>query len=327
MPDAIRTQAPETTALTGGDGNETSGGSAGFQGTGVLALTKVEAHVVGRQGDAVRFSLTGSQPDAGVYSIAVTFEDADGMPVNVFDAAWDGAASSAEGRIPFDSPVKAIDFTATATSAPIADIDKLAKAKVRLIDGRDQASEEIEVKIVAQKKPASGAACDPTNVNDRCELGQSCSGKASVCTDGVAPTIVEVKYLHGPKILIRGTDPDDDLSSLHVEFLDASNKPVIIDTDSMITSFDYPARNRSLSGVFFEQETPAAPVEKLVSRVRVTAIDSLGHQSTPTTTDLANVTRAGDGITCDTRGFIALHPGRRVRPRRVSCYSDGRESA
>src|SRR6478609_11633642 len=130
----------------GGDGSETSGGgSAGFQGTGVLALTNVEAHVVGRRGDAVRFSLTGSQPDAGVYSIAVTFEDAGGMPVNVFDAAWDGAASSAEGRIPFDSPVKAIDFTATATSAPIPDIEKLAKAKVRLIDGRDQASEAIEV--------------------------------------------------------------------------------------------------------------------------------------------------------------------------------------
>jgi len=288
----------------GGDGNETSSGGAGFEETGVLALTKVEAHVVGRQGDAVRFSLTGSQTDAGVYSIAVTFEDADGTPVNVFDAAWDGAASSAEGRIPFDLPVRAIDFTATATSAPIPEIAKLAKAKVRLIDGRDRASEELEVKIVAQKKLALGAACDPTNVADRCEIGQSCSGKASVCTDGVAPTIAEVKYLHGPKILIRGTDPDDDLSSLHVEFLDASNKPVIIDADSMITSFDYPARNRSLSSIFFEQETPAPPVEKAVSRVRVTAIDSLGHQSTPTATDLANVTRAGDGITCDPRGFI-----------------------
>ena len=287
----------------GGDGSETSGGgSAGFQGTGVLALTKVEAHVVGRQGDAVRFSLEGSRTDAGVYSIAVTFEDADGMPVNVFDAAWDGAASSAEGRIPFDAPVKAIDFTATATSAPIDEIAKLAKARVRLIDGRDQTSEETEVKIVAQKQLAAGAACDPTNVNDRCEIGSSCSGK--VCTAGVAPTIAEVKYVHGPKILIRGTDPDDDLSSLHVEFLDASNKPVIIDPDTMITTFDYPARNRSLSSIFFEQETPAPPVEKAVSRVRVTAIDSLGHQSTPTTADLGNVTRAGDGITCDPRGFI-----------------------
>src|SRR6478609_1307819 len=85
------------------NGSSGNGGSAGFQGTGVLSLTKVEAHVVGRKGDAVRFTVTGTQPDAGVYSIAVTFEDASNAPVKVFDAAWDGSASSAEGRIAFDA--------------------------------------------------------------------------------------------------------------------------------------------------------------------------------------------------------------------------------
>ncbi|HEY0468730.1 MAG TPA: hypothetical protein VGC79_31265, partial [Polyangiaceae bacterium] len=269
----------------GGNGS----GGAGFQGTGVLSLTKVEAHIVGRFGDLVRFTVTGSQPDAGVYSIAVTFEDADGMPVKVFDAAWDGGATSADGRIPLDARAKGSDFTATATSAPIDNIENLAKAKVALIDGRGQASEELEVEIVAQKQVALGAACDATNVDNRCDLGQSCSGKPSVCTEGVAPTIVEVKYLPGPLILTRGTDPDDDLSIVHVDFLAASNKPVVIDPDSMITSFDYPARNRSLAGVFYERETPAATVEKLVSRVRVTTVDSLGHQSTPTTANLASV--------------------------------------
>lgn len=286
-------------------GSNSSGGSAGFQGTGVLELTKVEAHAVGRFGDAVRFTVTGTQPDAGVYSIAVTFEDADSLPVKVFDGAWDGGASAADGRLPFDAPVKDIAFTATATTATIRDIAKLVKAKVSLIDGRDQATEEVEVEIVGQEEVALGDPCDPTNVDNRCPTGQSCSGKPSVCTDGVAPAIVEVKYLHGPTILTRGTDPDDDLSIVHVEFLDSSNKPVVIDPDTMTTTFDYAARNRSQAGVFFEQEMPAATVETAVSRVRVTAVDSLGHQSTPTTANLANVTRAGDGITCDPRGFIA----------------------
>lgn len=287
------------------NGSGGNGGSAGFQGTGVLSLTKVEAHVIGRRGDAVRFTVTGTQPDAGVYSIAVAFEDASGAPIKVFDAAWDGAASSAEGRIAFDSPVKDIEFTATATTFSLSNASKLAKAKVRLIDGRDQATDEVEVEVVAQEKVALGAACDPANIDNRCDAGQSCGGKPSVCTDGVAPAIVELKYLHGPVILTRGTDADDDVSLMHVEFLDSSNKPVIIDPDSMISSFDYPARNRSLEGVFFEQQNPAAPVEKSVSRVRVTAIDSLGHQSMPTTANLSNVTRAGDGITCDPRGFVA----------------------
>lgn len=287
------------------NGSGGGAGGAGFQGTGVLSLTKVEARVIGRRGDAVRFTVTGTQPDAGVYSIAVAFEDASGAPVKVFDAAWDGTASSAEGRIAFDAPVKDTEFSATATSAPISNAAKLAKAKVKLLDGRDQASEELEVEVVAQKELGLGDPCDPTNVDDRCDAGQSCSGTPPVCTDGVAPALVEVKYIHGPLILTRGTDPDDDVSLLHVEFLDANNKPVIIDTDSMITTFDYPAQNRSLAGVFFEQENPAAPVEKLVNRVRVTAVDSLGNQSMPMTAGLSNVTRAGEGITCDPRGFVA----------------------
>jgi hypothetical protein len=293
------------THSSGGGTSNGSSGNAGANGGGVLSLTKVEARVVGRFGDAVRFTVAGTQPDARVYSIAVTFEDADGAPVEVFDGAWDGAASATEGRVPFDAKVADSSFTATATTAVIPNIAKLAKARVSLIDGSDRASDEIEVTVVAQEELALGDACDPTNVDNRCPIGQSCSGSPNVCSDGVAPSIVEVKYLRGPTILVRGTDPDDDLSLLHVEFLDASNKPVVIDPDSMITSFDYPAHNRSSSGVFFEQETPAATVEKAVSRVRVTAIDSLGHQSTPTTANLASVTRAGEGITCDPRGFIA----------------------
>jgi len=290
----------------GSSGAGSNGGKAGgAHGGGVLALTKVEAHVVGRFGDAVRFTVTGTQPDAGVYSIGITFEDADGKPIQVFDGAWDGAASASDGRIPFDAPVKETAFTATATTFPIANIAKLVKAKVSLIDGTDTESDEIEVKITQQKALAAGDACDPTNVEDRCAAGQSCTGKPSVCTDGVAPTIVEVKYVHGPSILVRGTDPDDDLAIIHVDFLDASNKPVVIDTDTMSSSFDYPAHNRSLGGVFFEQETPSITVEKSVSRVRVTALDSLGHMSTPTTVDLGYPPRAGDGVTCDTRGFIA----------------------
>ena len=295
----------------GGDGNNTSGGgsSRGGNGSGinggVLELDKVEAHVIGRFGDSVRFTVTGTRPDAGVFSIAVTFLDSDGEPVKVFDGVWDGGASAADGRIPFDAPVKETSFTATATTFPIPKIERLAKAKVSLIDGTDQASKELEIKVVAQKELAVGDDCDPTNVDNRCAEGQSCSGTPSVCTDGVAPTIVEAKYFHGPTILTRGTDPDDDLSIVHVEFLDASNKPVVIDEDTKMTSFDYPAANRPLAGIFFERETPAAPIEKLVNRVRVTAIDSLGHQSTPTTAILGNVTRAGEGITCDPRGFIA----------------------
>ena len=67
----------------------------------MLSLTSADAHVVGRDGDAVRFTVKGTRPASGVYSIAVTFEDAQGMPVVEFDGNFDGELDTADGRIVF----------------------------------------------------------------------------------------------------------------------------------------------------------------------------------------------------------------------------------
>jgi hypothetical protein len=292
-----------------GNGSGGNGGDAGSAEPSVLALTTVDAHVVGRDGDAVRFTVTGSQSDVGVSAIAVTFEDAQGMPVPMFDDAFDGMLEGTDGRIVFDAPLTADSFTATATLSGIKDTSKLIKAKVSLIDAADAQTDPIDVTIVAQTKLALGDACDAKNVKDRCDAGQSCTGTPTKCVVGVAPTLAEVKYLKAIPggrdtiILARGTDPDDDMGGFHIELLNAANMPVTIDPDTSPTStIDVASSKLSTLGSFFGFVEPSN-LETAVAKVRVTAIDSLNHQSVPVTASLAAVTQAGDGQTCDPRGF------------------------
>src|ERR1700761_274071 len=80
-------------------GNAGRGGSAGEVGGGVLALSSADGHVIGRNGDMIRFDVTGTQPASKVSSISVSFTGADGKPVAAFDTDFDGSPDSADGGI------------------------------------------------------------------------------------------------------------------------------------------------------------------------------------------------------------------------------------
>ena len=306
-----------STSSHGGNGSTSKGGNAGSGGVlqdDMLSLTSVDAHVVGRDGNAIRFTVSGTRPAAGVYSIAVGFEDGSGTPVVQFDSDFDAVPDSADGRVVFDAPVLTDTFTATATLTGVQDAAKLIKAKVALIDTADISTDPVEVTIGAQKLLALGDACDPKLVTDRCDVGQSCAGTPSKCSAGVAATLAEVKYLNGttaaPTILVRGSDPDDDMGSFHVEFLDSNNKPVTVDPDTTpATSYDSPAASLSAAGTFFGLITPGLTLETLVPRVRITPLDSLGHTGQPLSANLMDMTRTSDGTFCDPRGFSGCMDG------------------
>jgi hypothetical protein len=307
-----------TTAHGGkGSGNSHAGssaraGNAGSEGTIddiTLSLTSAEAHIIGRDGDAVRFTIEGTRPPSGVYSIAVSFEDAQGMPVIAFDGDFDGTLDSGEGRIVFDAPVSDDSFSATATLTGIENITKLSKAKVQLCDGTNTLTEAMDVTVAAQKVLKLGDSCDPKLVSNRCDAGQSCSASAMKCIAGVPPALAEVKYFHatiaaaGPTLLVRGTDPDDDMGTFHVEFLDNNNKPVTVDPDNPTDTYDSPPTRLSSEGTYYSLILPGLTLETAVPKVRVTPLDSLGHQGTPLSANINNMVRAGDGATCDPRGF------------------------
>lgn len=291
-------------AHAGGSSNNGGEAGTGTTGGGTLALTSAEAHVVGRDGDAVRFTVQGTRPESGVYSLALSFEDADGQALALFDGDWDGSLEASDGRIVFDAPINDETFTATATLRGLKDATKLSKAKVALVDGTDHESDPVEATVVQQDLLSLGQACDPELIKNRCDVGQACSGTPSKCSAGVAPNIVELKYLHatgGPLILMRGSDPDDDMGLFHIELLNASNMPANLDPDP--SSFDTKSANLSERGTFFGFLKGGVPLETAAPKVRVTPIDALGHQGSAVSANIANVTRAADAQTCDPRGF------------------------
>jgi hypothetical protein len=303
------TGSGNTGSHAGGTSKAGNGGSGGSVDDILLSLTSVDAHVVGRDGDAVRFTVKGMRPASGVYSIAVTFEDDQGMPVVEFDGDFDGKLDTSDGRIVFDAPVSDDSFTATATLTGIKDAAKLVKAKVQLVAGSDALTDPMQASIDAQKVLKLGDACDPKLVNDRCDAGQSCSATTLVCIAGAPPALAEVKYFHatvpaaGPTLLLRGTDPDDDMGTFHVEFLDSNNKPVTVGVDDPHDTYDSPALRLSSAGSFYSLILPGLTLETQVPKVRITPLDSLGHSGPLISASINSMVRAGDGATCDPRGF------------------------
>jgi hypothetical protein len=303
------TGSGNTSSHAGSTSKSGSGSGGGSFDDGTFSLTSVDAHVVGRDGDAIRFTVEGIRAASGVYSIAVTFEDAQGMPVVEFDGDFDGTIDASDGRIVFDAPVSDDSFTATATLTGVKDAAKLSKAKVQLVAGSNALTDPLLVAITPQKVLKLGDACDPKLVNNRCDTGQSCSATALKCIAGVPPALVELKYFHatvaaaGPTLLVRGTDPDDDMGTFHVEFLDNNNKPVTVDPDNPTDTYDSPAARLSSEGSYFSLILPGLTLETAVPKVRVTPLDSLGHSGTPLSANIGNMVRAGDGATCDPRGF------------------------
>jgi hypothetical protein len=303
------TGSGSTSSHAGSSAKAGNGGSGGSLEDSMLSLTSVDAHVVGRDGDAIRFTVKGTRPASGVYSIAVTFDDAQGVPVAMFDGNFDGKVDRSDGRIVFDAPVSEDTFTATATLTGLTDIAKLVKAKVQLVDGRDALTDPVEATIGTQKVLALGDTCDPKLVTDRCDMGQSCPAMTMKCIAGVPPALVEVKYFHaaypgaGPTLLVRGTDADDDMGTFHVEFLDNNNKPVTVDPDNPTDTYDSPPKQLSSGGSYFALVPPGLTLETSVPKVRVTPLDSLGHSGSQLSANINKMVRAGDGATCDPRGF------------------------
>jgi hypothetical protein len=291
-----------------GDAGDSAGGDADADAN--LSLTSVVAQIVGRQGDSLQFTITGTRPAAGVNDIDVTLSDSKGMPVEFFDNNWDGVPDSAEGRVVFDAPVVSASFVATATLAHItSNVALLAKAHVALLSGDDQATPALDIAIQQQAKVLLGAACDPKNLKNRCDSGLSCSGVPTQCTAGVAPVMQEVEYLHGangPLILARGTDPDDDMGTLLVEFLDATGQPISVDINNdmtLVPSFDTAPADLSSLGSFFSVNRSALGFDTQVPKVRVTPQDFTGHMGAPVVAAVSTVLQSGNGVACDARGF------------------------
>jgi hypothetical protein len=304
----------------GGSSSGSKGSSSGVTPTpsgGQFAVTMENS---GRQGDDVVFGIQGSDPTGKTTEAQVKLVDSTGMPVIAFDTNWDGVPDSAEQRVHFDtSTLGQTSFQTTITlSHALGSAPRIGGAAVALSDNHGTLSTAANVTLAQQPVSQLGASCDPASVANRCAAGLSCSGATPTCVAGTAPTLTRVGYYSGdnPAELILGSDPDEDIASLEVDFLDANNKAVSVDLSGdgtpassiLLDAHDIPGQT------FFYENDPVLSFTTEVPKISVKPTDAEGRAGAPVVASLSVQPVIMIGLSCDPYGFTTCAKGSACSP-------------
>jgi hypothetical protein len=202
------------------------------------------------------------------------------------------------------------------------DHQNVRRARFTVVDDRGNTSTTLETDVVMQPVLALGQQCDVNYIENRCMDGLGCKGTLPTsCQMGERPVIGKAGYYSdelGRRVLIEGTDPDDDVNGYKIEFLDAMGQAVQVDLDGDLG--DMPAVGfmeekievTAGGGRFFFRFDPSEFFTDAVKRVRLTVTDLGNNMSaqvvktlndtdiTPSSTGAKIV---GTGQECDQRGF------------------------
>jgi hypothetical protein len=302
----------------GADGGSSDGGADALP-----TLTSVEARQSGRSGKDLSLSIKGTDPKKTVASAWVRLLDANGRPLDGFDTNADGVPDSAEGAVTLEGvKVDKGQLTASATLTRMLEAQpNLAKVGVALQDAMGQRTSELVVTMIAQQVKMLGQKCDPTYQVDRCAPSFGCRGSPATCQEGLPPTITKLAFYtsaNGPEILVEGTEPEDDLATIHFSFENASGQPIEIDSDGDgtpdLASFDYPAAGASVDGSFFIRLQAGDGLDTQVPKLVAQGIDQAGHQGVPKIASPSVMPVRQNGQACDPLGFDACANGLACAP-------------
>ena len=274
-------------------------------------LSSAAARFSGRFGTDLSVTMQGTDLEANATALWLQFLDSAGQPLLRHDDDRDGADDRADAIVAFDEPIHGLpEFNATYTihnffEAPGA----VAKVEVALQDEEGLRSATQVLDFISQPVLGFGDPCDPTYTLDRCEPGMGCRGEPATCLDGLPPSITRFAYLSDfgtPRILVEGVEPDDDMQTLHLEFLDQDNASVSIDMDGdgSTDSFTYTAGPTvNENGEFFLELYPNDDFADAVTRIAVTPIDAFGNEGERVVADIAPIIERDWNQGCDPRGF------------------------
>jgi hypothetical protein len=319
------TTPPEGTA-EGGD-VPTEGSSSGSSGEALpaknLALNGVTFRNVGRRGDTLRVGIKAADTRKETSAAIVRVLDANGAPVVTFDTDWDGVPDAAERRFHFDaSTLGQASFLAAITIPGAYGPDStIAKVAVTLEDELGNHSAPVTQALAKQVERAANESCDPQSMADRCPAGMACGGTPIACVEGVAPDLAKLAYYGGasPRMLFAGTEPDQDLKDIAVEFLDANGSPMSAnlgteDDPVMSSGIRFDATTATSGSGFFLASTPSAGFEGLVPRIAATVTDFAGHASSRLVVAASTMPVRAANAACDWSGFDACSAGNACAP-------------
>jgi hypothetical protein len=228
-----------------GEGEPPAEGEGEGEGPGeevVPTLSTVQARAIGRLADRVRLDITGLDLQDDAAALRVRLLGANGSEVQFFDTDVDGVVDSASATIAFDAAATvAADHTFVAI-ATILDTPEaptvLASIEVAVLDAAGNVSATQTASVTLPIEVSAGFACDPNFVDSRCAGGLGCKGTPPVCAPPEAPVLSRLGYVlpaepdvSGPRFIAEGIDVDQDVTVLHVEFMDADGNPVALDLD------------------------------------------------------------------------------------------------
>jgi len=301
----------DTRPDTSGDANDASDTAGDVATKRAPTLSNLTANVQGPQGLDLRVTVIGEDADKDIARLRVRLFDAQGRPLIAFRSALSDTPDTHETTLAFDTQSDVTNKASILASATLRNLfatNDPASVEVSLIDAAALASPFVAAEVKPQTVNNIGEACDPEYSANRCAPGLGC--RESQCQEGLAPEITKLAYLNGQggtRILVSGTEPEDDIDSLLIEFLDLQGNSVTIDLDNdevpESTSFELAAQSSSVDGKFFVRLDPSSEFEAQVKQIAVTPRDLFDHVGATKTSKLtaSPVRSAGQG--CDSLGY------------------------
>ncbi len=298
--------------MTGGDGAMRTDGRVADAGIPSVTpvLDSAQLRETGRFGYDVRIDVVGSDSDGDTVAVRLELTDDQGMTIAI------GGKSPADVSLNAALPAQAHSSGYAVIPKLFHDHNTLKHAKVSLVDSVGNISNTVEVDLQTQPVIAADGVCDTTYVMNRCDINYGCKGTLpATCMVGQAPTITRAGYYSdelGPRVLIEGSDPDDDANGYKIEFFDAAGQPFSYDDDNdpmtpSVSSFSQQVDVSATGGTFFFRFDPTSFFVDMVPKVRLTVTDLGGNSSTPVDKQLndgsSGAPQVNMGAQCDSRGF------------------------
>ncbi len=281
-----------------------------------LTVKSVVAQNVGRSGNILRLVIQGSDSKKQTTSVVLSFLDASDTPVVALDTNFDGKPDATEKRFRFDpNTLGQATFTGTLLLPRLFNPgSSITKVTVALEDETGTRSAVVSAPITLQPVRALGDGCDPKELADRCAPHLSCSGTPTVCTAGVAPTLSKAIYFGGaaPRMVFVGSDPDEDVKEIVIEFLDKTGTPKAVDLlndGELVTSFATSASQAMADPTFFVEVEPIVGFDTTVPQIAATPGDSLLHKGPRLTAMAGPVPVRTTGQDCDYQDFDVCTSG------------------
>ncbi|MFM2077752.1 MAG: hypothetical protein RJA49_1642 [Actinomycetota bacterium] len=297
--------------VTGPDGSVITG-DAQVDGGGSLPV-RTTLRQVGRFGGDVRIDVDGMAFGSSATALRLQLFASDGTPVPLADLDGDGKPDVGTVEYPLSSPITTAGGKAfVLLTGAMASHPEIARVDVTWVDNKGVGSNTGSANLVAQPVKNTNELCDVMYLDDRCDEGLGCKGTLpTVCKQGEAPSIGTAGYFSdelGARVLVVAQDPDDDVLSYVLRFLDAGGSPVnVIDNDGNgipeASSLENQIAAIGQGGSVFFSISISENAASLAAKVELTVTDRGGRMSPAKVLTKAAAPLRNRGQSCDTRQF------------------------